>query len=358
MVNLDSLDEINKLDTGSVLTSIEKLGAQVRQAWREVKKGGVPASCPLAKNVIISGMGGSALGGRIVDSLLADRARVPIEVVTEYNLPNYVNKDTLVILSSYSGNTEETLATAKEALNRGAIVYGVTTGGKLAEFLSENGFESYIYTPTENPSDQPRMGLGYSIASVLAVLSKCEFINLLDSEMEEAVSEAEQFITDYGASVSENENVAKRLAFKLKGKVPVIIASEHLMGSAHTFKNQLNENAKTFGLIFDIPELNHHLMEGLKNPYEIKDILHFLFFESEHYSKRVKVRYPITKEVVTKNGISHDSYQLRSSKKIIEIFELLVLSSYVSFYLAMLYGINPTPIPWVDYFKKELSQSQ
>ena len=357
MHSLDSLDEINKLDTGSVLTSIEKLGAQIRQAWEEVRRREVPASCPLAKNVIVSGMGGSALGGRIVDSLLADRARVPIEIVTEYNLPNYVNKDTLVILSSYSGNTEETLAAANEALNRGAMVYGVTTGGKLADFLSENGFEGYIYDPKENPSNQPRMGLGYSIASVLAVLSKCEFINLLDSEMEEAITEAEKLITDYGAGVPENENVAKTLALKLKGKVPVVIASEHLVGSAHTFKNQLNENAKTFGLTFDIPELNHHLMEGLRNPHEIKNILHFLFIDSAHYSKRVKIRYPITKKVVEKNDIETEVYVTRGSKKIIEIFEILVLSSYVSFYLAMLDGLDPTPIPWVDYFKTELSKS-
>ncbi|KKU22265.1 MAG: Bifunctional phosphoglucose/phosphomannose isomerase [Candidatus Woesebacteria bacterium GW2011_GWF1_46_13] len=357
MHSLDSLDEINKLDTGNVLTSIESLGAQIRQAWEEVRQREVPAACPLAKNVIVSGMGGSALGGRIVDSLLADRARVPIEVVTEYNLPNYVNKDTLVILSSYSGNTEETLASANEALNRGAMVYGVTTGGKLADFLSENGFDGYIYDPKENPSNQPRMGLGYSIASVLAVLSKCEFINLLDSEMEEAIQEAEKLITDYGANVPENENVAKALARKLMGKVPVIIASEHLVGSAHTFKNQLNENAKTFGLIFDIPELNHHLMEGLRNPHEIKNVLHFLFLDSPHYSKRVGIRYPITKEVVEKNDIETEVYGTRGSKKIIEIFEILVLSSYVSFYLAMIYGLDPTPIPWVDHFKTELSKS-
>lgn len=357
MHDLDSLDEINKLDTGNVLTSIEKLGAQIKQAWREVKEGEVPASCSLAKNVIVSGMGGSALGGRIVDSLLADRARVPIEVVTEYNLPNYVKADTLVILSSYSGNTEETLAIAGEALNRGAMVYGVTTGGALAEFLQENGFAGYIYQPTENPSNQPRMGLGYSIASVLAVLAKCEFINLLDSEMEEAIAEAEKLITDYGANVPENENVAKRLAIKLKGKIPVIIASEHLMGSAHTFKNQLNENAKTFGLTFDIPELNHHLMEGLRNPHEVKNLLHFLFIDSQHYSKRVKIRYPITKEVVEKNDIETEVYTTLGSKKIIEIFEILVLSSYVSFYLAIAYDLDPTPIPWVDYFKQALSKS-
>ena len=357
MQSLDSLEEIKKLDRGQVLPSIERLAGQISQAWKEVKSGDVPASCSLAKNVIISGVGGSALGGRIVDSLLADRARVPIEVFTEYNLPNYVKADTLVILCSYSGNTEETLYAGKEALNRGAMLYGITSGGKLKEFLAQNGVTGYIFDPRENPSNQPRMGLGYSIASVLAVLSKCEFINLLDSEIEDATGEAEKFISDYGVHAPENQNVAKLLAKKLKGKVPIIVASEHLLGSAHAFKNQLNENAKTFSGIFDIPELNHHLMEGLRNPYEIKKILHFLFVESHHYSKRVQLRYPLTKGVIEKNDIEADFYKTRASKKIIEIFELLVFSSYVSFYQAMLYGLDPTPIPWVDYFKQELSKS-
>lgn len=357
MVNLDSLDEIKKLDKGGILTSIEKLPLQVKQAWGEVKGGEVPASCPLAKNVIISGMGGSALGGRIVDSLLPDRARVPIEVFTEYNLPNYVNKDTLVILSSYSGNTEETLAAGKEALNRGAMVYGITTGGKLSEFLKENTLNSCIFSPRENPCGQPRTALGYSIASVLAVLSKCEFINLLDSEMDETIEATQKFVTDYGARVPSGKNVAKALAQKLKAKIPVLIGSEHLLGSIHAFKNQLNENAKAFALAFDIPELNHHLMEGLRNPSEAKHFLHFLFMESEHYSKRVLVRYPLTREVVEKNEIETDVYKVQGTKKIIEIFELLTLSSFVSFYLALLYDIDPTPIPWVDYFKEALSKT-
>lgn len=357
MHSLDSLDEINKLDTGNILSSIEKLAEQIKQAWYEVKNLEVPAACGLAKNVIISGMGGSALGGRIVDSLIADRARTPIEIFTEYNLPNYVNKDTLVIVSSYSGDTEETLSAANEALSRGAMVFGITTGGKLEKFLKENNLSGYIFSPLENPSNMPRMGVGYSIAAVLAVLAKCEFINLLDSEMEDVIGATTQFVTNCGATKNETNNLAKSLARKLKDKIPVIVASEHLIGSAHSIKNYLNENSKTFALLFDLPELNHHLMEGLRNPAEAKKYLHFLFLESGRYSKRVQLRYPITQEVVGKNEITFDVYKAASNKKILDIFEVLVLGLYLSFYLAMLYEINPTPIPWVDYFKQELSKS-
>lgn len=355
MTNIDLVDEIRALDKSNLLGSIIALPDQVEDTWNKMVKNEIPTECSLCKNVVVSGMGGSALGGRIVDSLITDRARTPIEVFTEFKLPNYVNKDTLVILSSYSGNTEETLSAGHEALNRGATIFGIATDGKLKEFLEQNNLKSFIIDPKFNPSNQPRMGLGYSIATVLAILAKCEFINLLDTEVTEAITTTREFITEFGVENPTEKNIAKSIATKFKGKIPVLFASEHLLGISHAFKNQLNENSKTFSLLFDIPEANHHLMEGLRNPAEAKSFFQFLFFESELYSKEVQRRYPVTKEVVEKNEVSLASYNLRSKKKLNQIFEVLALGSFVSFYLSMLYGLDPTPIPWVDYFKKQLA---
>lgn len=354
MVNLDSIEEIKKIDKGGILDSITAFPDQMMQVWEEIGKLGVPAACKLSKNVVISGMGGSALGGRIVDSLITDRARTPIEVFTEFRLPNYVNKDTFVILSSYSGNTEETLTAGHEALNRGASIFCITTGGKLKQFMEENKLDGYVITPVHNPSNQPRMGLGYSVITVLAALAKCEFINLIDTEVHEAIETAREYVEEFGANKPISANLAKRFAQKLQGKIPVLIASEHLIGVTHAFKNQLNENSKTFSLLFDIPELNHHLMEGLRNPAEAKKFLHFVFFESDLYSKEVKLRYPLTREVVEKQEIATDIYKLNSNKKLKQIFEELIFGSFVNLYLAVLYGIDPSPIPWVDYFKEQL----
>lgn len=356
MHSLDTPGDIKKLDKVGIADSIARLPGQIKQSWSEVNSMGVPASCSLAKNVVVTGMGGSALGGRIADSLLLDRSRAPIEIFTEYRLPNYVNSDSLVILSSYSGNTEETLSCANEALNRGAVIYCITTGGKLGDFMKQNSLDGYIIDPKQNPSNQPRMGLGYSIASILAVLAKCEFINILSSEVDEAVATCEEFIKDMGIDEPEHSNLAKKTARKLKGKIPILVASEHLVGIVHAFKNQLNENSKTFSCLYDLPELNHHLMEGLRNPAEAKRSLHFLFFYSDLYSKEVCRRYPITYEVVGKNEVSHDVYTLRSRKKLNQIFETLVFGSFTSFYLSMLYDIDPAPIPWVDFFKERLSK--
>lgn len=355
MANLDSEDEILKLDEGKILDSIRKLPEQFAQAWDEVGKISLPAGYNACQNVVICGMGGSALGGRIVDSLSWGRARTPIEIYTEYQIPNYVNEATLVILSSYSGNTEETLSAANFALEKKARIIGITTGGKLAEFLKENKLPAYIFEPKFNPSGQPRMGLAYSIGAILRLLSQFAYIRFADEE-NEIKETIKKFIREFDADIPSERNLAKLMASKIKGKVPIIFASEQLVGSAHAFSNQLNENAKTFSALFDIPEANHHLMEGLKFPSEAREFLTFLFIKSKLYSPEVEKRYSITKEVIEKNGYPTLTYITSSEDKYCEIFEILVLGSYISFYLAMLEDINPSPIPWVDYFKEKLSK--
>jgi glucose/mannose-6-phosphate isomerase len=148
--------------------------------------------------------------------------------------------------------------------------------------------------------------------------------------------------------------VAKRLATLLLNKLIILVASEHLVGAAHAFKNQLNENSKTFSALFDLPELNHHLLEALANPKGAKPFLQFLFLNSSLYSPDIGKRYPVAMEVVEKNNVAANSFECFSQSKLEQIFELLTLGEYVSFYLAMLYGLDPTPIVWVDYFKKKL----
>ncbi len=356
MINLDAEKEIKNFDKGRVLQSIRQLPAQVEQAWTEVKELDIPQACRVVNNVVVCGMGGSALGGRIVDSLVADRVRVPMEIISNYDVPNYVGPESLVIVTSYSGNTEETMAAAQRALVKRAKIFGITTGGKLAEFLKKEKIPAYIYKPKENPSNQPRLGLGYSVAATMALLARCGFFTLAEEDMRLAIKALQQFSQEFDSQTAVNNNLAKRMALKLKNKIPILVASEHLVGTLHAFKNQLNEGAKTFSASFDIPELNHHLMEGLRNPAMAREYLYFLFFESKLYSPEVQKRYTITREVVEKNEIAHGIYLLRAGKKIQQIFEVLSFGSFTHFYLAYLYGVDPLKIPWVDYFKERLAK--
>lgn len=353
MTNLDVLEDIKKLDKGGILSSLQLIPDQFSQAWEEMEKCKLPQASSSCQNVVICGMGGSALGGRVVDSLVYDKARVPIEVFTEYTMPTYVNSASFVIVFSYSGNTEETLSAAKEALSKGAKIFGITTGGKLAEFLKKNKLASYVFNPKYNPCGQPRMGLGYAIASIFSLLSKCAFIRY-GNEKEDINFTLKKFVEEFDVAAPESKNLAKTFARKLLHKAVVLMASEHLVGISHAFANELNENSKTFSALFDLPEANHHLMEGLRFPPKAKELLYFLFIQSKHYTPQVQKRYPITNEVFKINGYSSSTYVTSSDEKVLEIFEVLMFGSYVSFYLAMLNGIDPTPIPWVDYFKAQL----
>ncbi|MEK7188844.1 MAG: bifunctional phosphoglucose/phosphomannose isomerase, partial [Patescibacteria group bacterium] len=338
------------------INSIYNLGNQVLQAWEEIQRINIAENFKNIANVVISGMGGSALGGRVVDSLLVDRVRVPIEIISDYKLPAYINNQTLVILSSYSGNTQETLSAYHDALNKDAQIFAITTGGELGSLLTKNNNLAYIFNPKYNPSHQPRMGLGYSISSTLAILSLTKVLYISDDEVANIVQKINQEIESNSLDVTLGRNLAKGIAFKLKDKIVNIISSEHLSGISHAFKNQINENSKTFSNLFEIPELNHHLIEGLQNPRMVLKSLIFLFIESELYSLELRKRYPLTKEVLGKNNLDYVAIKLKLSTKLEQIFELLTIGSFVSFYLAMLYEIDPTPIPWVDYFKARLSK--
>jgi glucose/mannose-6-phosphate isomerase len=299
-------------------------------------------------------MGGSALGGRMVDHLFSETVRGPIEVYTGYHIPQYANEKTLVVISSYSGNTEETIECFYQAMEKNSLIFGITSDGKLSKLLKKEKTPCYIFEPKHNPSNQPRMSLGYSFATILHLMTRTGFITITDEQVEKILNTLKKYIKEYGVDFPLEENVAKKIADELFAKVPVLVASEHLIGAAHTFKNQLNENAKTFSLLFDIPELNHHLLEGLKNPSPAKQVLKFLFFESNLYSDGAAKRYPLTCEIIEKNGYPYIIYPLRSETKLEQVFEILAFGSYISFYLAYLYQEDVSKIPWVDYFKERL----
>lgn len=353
-MNLDSIEEIKKLDKENLISSIYNLADQVSQAWDEV--GSLPIADKFSgiENIVVAGMGGSALGARVIDSLLFERLNVPLEIVTDYSLPEYVSEKTLVICSSYSGNTDETVSAFFEAKNMHAQIFVITTGGKLHE-LAEEHLISYTINPYNNPSDQPRMALGYSIVSILAILSKLGLAHFSNEEIKNLVEAVKSHTGAYMQTIPEKDNYAKKLALSLKGKSPVLIAGQHLVGVGHAFKNILNENAKTFATLFDLPELNHHLLEGLKNPAELRSSLVFIFFESNLYSNKLNKVLPITKEIVEKQDIETLSIALSEKSLLHEVFEVLVLGLFTSYYLALLYNIDPTPIPWVKYLKDHSS---
>ncbi len=350
-----TLKTIKKFDKKDMYSSIGELHMQCKQVLGESNQIKVPKNYKKIDKVVVSGMGASILGGHFIKSLYRDSLKVPIELVSDYTLPAYANSKTLYIISSYSGTTEETIATLKEARKKKAKIFIITAGGLLKRFSKKYKIPSYIFEPKNNPCNEPRMGLGYSIFGKIILFDKLGLIKINKKELESTIKTIKKFSDKFEISNPKN-NPALKTAVKLKNKIPVIIGSEILKANIHAFNNQINENAKNFSTWMEIPNINHHLLEGLKNPASNTKNLIFVFLNSNLYYKRNQIRYKITEKVVKKNNIDTTEYKLLSKNKLDQSFEALVFGSYTSFYLAMLNQLNPSPVPFVDFFKKEISK--
>lgn len=354
---LESRVEIAKIDLQNVLGSVEALAMQCKHAWEQTKSIDVPDEYRRVENVAMCGMGGSGLGARVIESVYAKQLKIPLVRVNTYDLPGFVNEKTLVICSSYSGTTEETLANTEQAIAKRAKWMAIGTGGKLIEMAKAAGVPYYQIEPTHNPSNQPRMAIGYSVVGQLAFAHHAGIIDIADQKIDEMVAAMESVIEKSRVEIEMETNLAKQLAQKMKAKIIVYVSAEHLIGAMHTVNNQQNENAKAICIDVTIPELNHHLMEGLKHPQTNSGNLLFVFAHSLLYPPRIQQRIGITRQVIEKQGIEVVTIDLSALTPLAQSFELIQIGAYANLYLSILYGQNPAPIPWVDFFKKELSKT-
>lgn len=296
------------------------------------------------QNVVVCGMGGSALAADWLRYALWQELKVPVIIVNNYVLPEFVSQNSLVVVISYSGTTEEALACLQEAKHRKFPVVAIASGKKLISWAASNHISHYSFKQTYNPSRQPRLGLGYSIGSLLMVLKSARLVH---------------FDTHHLHALIEKIKSPKVNASQLKvlgGKSIVIIASEHLLGVAHVMSNQFNETAKTFAPYFALPELNHHLLEGLGSLKNNAGNWIFVFLESDKYHQRIQKRYEVTKAVVRKQGFQVLSQKFHDGIELSQAFQALAWSSDLSFRLADQAGIDATAIPWVDYFKERMKK--
>ncbi|MDP3940790.1 MAG: SIS domain-containing protein [bacterium] len=346
MINVNDIDAIRKIDPQDTLGSTELVIKQCKSAWDEVHTISLPQDIGEIKNIVCCGMGASIYGGLVLKSLLGRNAPYPLEIVSDYHIPSYVNEQTLVILTSYSGTTEETVSCAHEAKTAGAKILIITRGGPLADFAKTNNTLSYIFDPKLNPAGVPRLGNGYTIVGLLGILSRLGVINLEEKEMSDAF-----------VRLTERQEELKKRAMldyvSFETKIPVIVAAEHLFGNAQILRNQFNETGKTFSCFFMVPDLNHHLMEGLKFPE--KSPLQFLLLNTENYGSKIQKRMELTKDVIKQNG--HDALMFSTSSATIyeDFFEVLIYGGYLTLFLALSHDQNPAINPFVDYFKEKLA---
>lgn len=330
-----------------VFKSINLFPEQIKDSFKKSSELILPQEYKQVKNIVACGMGGSRFPHYIIKELFKEEIKVPYLINDDYVLPAFVDIDTLVILSSYSGTTEEVLTTGQKAYEKKAKIIGISNGGELKIFLEKIKAPGYFFDPVFNPSNQPRIGFGYLIGGIIGLLSNLKILNLEKNNI---------ILSINNVDTKKIEEEAKLMAQKIFNKYPYYIVSEFLTGIGNAMANQTNETAKSISSFRIIPELNHHLMEGLKNPKELAKISLFIFFFSKLFSQSIQKRFYITKEVVEKNNIETAWYELKGQNKIEQAFELMIFGNFLTMYLSDLYGENPAAVPYVDYFKKKLKE--
>lgn len=347
MQNVNDIEAIKKIDPQDTYASTDMLVQQCKAAWNEVMTLDINFDASNIKNIVFCGMGASIYGALVTKALLGLEMQYPSEIISDYHLPADVTKDTLVVLTSYSGTTEEVLSCAEEAKAKGAKMLVLTRGGQLAEFAKQNNIPAYIFDGKLNPSSVPRLGNGYSILGLIGLLNKARIINIEERQIDEAITRLEEKLPEIKGQALVDFEV-------FENKIPVIFAAEHLSGNAQVLRNQFNETSKTFSCYYLVPDLNHHLMEGLQFPPTHN--LHFLVLTSPNYSPKIKKRMELTIDVVRQN--KHEIHEFMTAGQTIydDFLEALAYGSYLTLFLALKYDQNPAVNPWVDWFKEKLKE--
>lgn len=341
---------MHRLDPSNLLGSIERLPYQLTDAWNAARAVRIPAHTRGADRVVVCGMGGSTLGAHLMQSVYRLEWKVPLEICNEYQLPAHVDRKTLVILSSYSGNTEETLSCADDALRRKARVMAMTAGGKLLQMAEDHGWPTYVIDPQENPSNQPRMAIGYMSVGLLALLKNTGLVRASERDIKSARA---HLIRQASLLAKHSGNSAQLLAKHAQNKLLLLVSAEHLVGAAHVVNNQMNENAKHVCQMQVLPELNHHFLEGLSFPRAKRNV-HAVLLQSSLYHARLQKRVRLTKALFRKNGISTEILNIAGKTPFDQAFAAVQIGSYASYLLAMRHGIDPSPVPNVEAFKRAM----
>lgn len=354
---MDKLDDrklVVGLDKSNMLKLISSLPEQCREAYGIGKNTDISKPQARINNIVFAGLGGSAIGADIVRIYLQNEIKVPIFVCRNYTLPDFVGKDTLLFCASYSGNTEETLSSFEGGLKRGANIITMGSGGKLKELSAANGFK-HISIPSGYP---PRTAVGYMSITVIAVLSRLGFIEDKEKEMGylySALSELRD--KEVGMDVPTESNISKQLAGKLYGRYCVIYGtSDATEAVAIRWRGQIAENSKSLSSSHVFPEMNHNEIVGWEFPKDILKGIKVVMLRDKNDHPRTQKRLDISKSIIKKSGAEIIEVKSNNACFLARLFSLIYIGDFVSFYLAILNGIDPTPVKQVDYLKGELAK--
>lgn len=337
-----------KYDPQNQFKTLKESYKQIEYAWNNqfdlgsIRKENI-------KNIIVTGLGGSAIAADLVQNFLKDELSYPFFVNRNYELPKFADENTLVIVSSYSGNTEETISVFEQAVKRKCIIVCISTGGEVEKIASQNNFPLIRL----QPGFQPRYALGLSFFSLLKALQMLDIIEDQSNDVEEIIN----LWKKNGEELSEENNIAYEYAEKLTGFIPVIYSAADITNSiGYRWKCQFNENSKLHSFANVIPEMNHNEIIGWETYLEKQFYIKLINIIDEDYHPQVKRRFDIVSELLAEKKAEALNIKSDEKKFKTRLMDLIYLGDWISYYLALLRGHDPTEIKNINLLKEKLQK--
>jgi len=352
MHKLDDQNIYAALDPSRLGERIAALPGQCGEAWQQISQAELPGFPQPQNQVVICGMGGSAIAGDLAADLAQAQGGLPITVVRDFRLPFKPDNRTLVIACSYSGETLETLSLFQEAVKARSAVVAITSGGTLAGLATESG-APVLPVATKG---EPRNAVGYNLMLLLGLLNRLGLVETRESDVQSAIEAARQHVARIEPDRPAESNTAKQVALELHGKVPLIYGGGIFRGMARRWKTQFNENAKVWAFFEAIPELLHNSVEAYPDWAESGIPLTALVLQPNTAPEESSGHYEVLAELLRRHTVPHRVLMGGDGSQLVQLLNMLVLGDYVSYYLAMLKGVDPSETPSLQEAKRLLSE--
>lgn len=348
-MDLDDLEAIRERDPADMLGTVGALASQCREGYANgVGSAGLPDLADV-RGVVFCGMGGSAVAGDVLRSVFRGRLGVPVEVNRSSELPEHAGVHTLVVASSYSGNTSETLSAFRAATRRGCRAIAVTSGGLLADLAAEHG----VPAVTVPGGFQPRAALGWLAFSSIGALEAAGLLPPMATDVAEAVDRIEEGVATCGPGVPIADNPAKGSAVAIGDRVPVVWGAEGIGAvAASRWKTQMNENGKVPAWWASMSELDHNEVVGWTEPYGASHVVIALRHDGE--DDETAARFPLSLEIAADAGADTQEVWATGRSSLARLLSLITVGDHVSAYVGILRGIDPTPVDVIQRLKAAL----
>jgi glucose/mannose-6-phosphate isomerase len=353
MIDLNDARAIRERDPEGMFRHIAGLPDQCEAAWRDAQAVDLPDALRQVGQVVIAGMGGSAIGGALLASLAAPIGRVPIHVVRDYDLPAFAaGPSTLVIVSSYSGNTEETLSAFRQARDRRCRLLALASGGTVEQLAREFG-APFMRVPYKS---QPRAALGYSFAPLACFATRLGWIEDQTTHFQEAVSVMRAWNVELALESPIVKNLAKRMAGQVMERFAIIYGAGYFAEVARRWKGQINENGKQFAAFEVLPEADHNALLGSSYPDGMSNRLKVIFLTGSADHPRNAARVEITREILMMQGCDTDILTARGESPLAQMLSLIQLGDWLSGYVGVLNGVDPSDTSLLQEFKDRMAK--